>query len=90
MQLTPAIAQQYNVSDPNNPLQSAIGGALYLRDLYHQYGNWLLAAAAYNGGGSAVEYYKRHGTFKGYGADKENPEGQTYAYLKKFLGALNA
>lgn len=90
MQLTPAIRQKYNVRDTDDPLQSAIGGGLYLRDLYKQYGNWLLAIAAYNGGGGAVDYYRKHGTFQGYGVDSENPKGQTYQYLQKVVQVLSA
>jgi soluble lytic murein transglycosylase-like protein len=58
MQLIPATARRFGVSDVFNPVQNIQGGAKYLRyllDLYHD--NYPLALAAYNAGEAAVERY---------------------------------
>jgi soluble lytic murein transglycosylase-like protein len=58
MQLTPATARRYGVSDPFDPEQNIAAGVHYLRDLLALYGNNLeLALAAYNAGEDAVERY---------------------------------
>jgi soluble lytic murein transglycosylase-like protein len=58
MQLIPATARRFGVSDAFNPVQNIQGGAKYLRyllDLYNQ--NYPLALAAYNAGEGAVARY---------------------------------
>lgn len=51
MQLMPATARRYGVTDPFDPEQNLHGGARYLRDLLGQFGGDLkLALAAYNAG----------------------------------------
>lgn len=59
MQLVPATARRFGVSDAFNPLQNLSGGARYLRYLLNLYGedNPHLALAAYNAGEKAVERY---------------------------------
>ena len=59
MQLLPKTARRYGVRNAFDPEQNVGGGARYLADLLHRYGNNLeLALAAYNAGEDAVE---RHG-----------------------------
>jgi hypothetical protein len=58
MQLIPATARRFGVSDAFNPVENIQGGAKYLRyllDLYN--GNYPLALAAYNAGEGAVARY---------------------------------
>jgi soluble lytic murein transglycosylase-like protein len=58
MQLIPATARRFGVSNAFNPLENIQGGARYLRyllDLYN--GNYPLALAAYNAGEQAVAKY---------------------------------
>jgi len=58
MQLIPATARRFGVSDVFNPVQNIQGGAKYLRyllDLYSQ--DYPLALAAYNAGEAAVARY---------------------------------
>jgi soluble lytic murein transglycosylase-like protein len=50
MQLMPSTARRYNVTDPYDPRQSALGGARVLKNLYERYNNWTQALAAYNWG----------------------------------------
>ena len=55
MQLIPATARRFGVSDVFNPVQNIQGGARYLRYLLDLYdGNYPLALAAYNAGEGAV------------------------------------
>ena len=58
MQLIPATARRFGVSDAFNPVQNIQGGARYLRyllDLFN--GSYPLALAAYNAGEAAVTRY---------------------------------
>ena len=58
MQLIPATARRFGVSDAFNPVQNIQGGAKYLRYLLDLYdGNYPLALAAYNAGEGAVARY---------------------------------
>jgi soluble lytic murein transglycosylase-like protein len=60
MQLRPATARRYGVSDAFDPEQNITAGAHYLRDLLARFGNNLeLTLAAYNAGEDAVERYGR-------------------------------
>ena len=58
MQLMPATAQQYGVSDPLDPYESLSAGTRHLRDLLDEFDdNQTLALAAYNAGSGAVRRY---------------------------------
>lgn len=58
MQLIPATARRFGVSDAFNPEENIRGGATYLRYLLDLYsGNYTLALAAYNAGEAAVARY---------------------------------
>jgi soluble lytic murein transglycosylase-like protein len=73
MQLMPATAKRYGISDLHDPYQSLRAGAAHLRDLLDQYdGNVTLALAAYNAGSGAV---KRYGGVPAY--------EETQQYVKK-------
>jgi len=73
MQLMPATAKQYGVSNLHDPYQNLSAGAKHLRELLDQYdGNVTLALAAYNAGSGAV---KRYGGVPAY--------AETQDYVKK-------
>lgn len=58
MQLMPAVARQYGVSDPFDPWQNLDGGIRHLRELLVRYGADLeRTLAAYNAGSGAVDRY---------------------------------
>ena len=59
MQLVPATARRFGVSDAFDPMENLRGGARYLRYLLDLYGenNYHLALAAYNAGEGAVARY---------------------------------
>ena len=78
MQLVPATARRFGVSDVFNPVDNIQGGAKYLKyllDLYH--GDYALALAAYNAGETAVA---RYGTIP--------PYRETQNYVQLVAGEL--
>ena len=75
MQLMPATARGLGVKDPYNPVQNIEGGVKHLSGLLKRYnGNVILALAAYNAGGGAVDKY--HGV---------PPYKETQNYVKSIL-----
>ncbi len=80
MQLMPATARRYGVTDRLDPGQNIHGGARYLRDLKVMFGNNLqLVLAAYNAGEEAVMKYGK----------KIPPYRETIAYVPKVLSHYN-
>ena len=76
MQLMPATAERYGVSDAFDPAQNLDAGARYLRDLLRMFNNdRSLALAAYNAGAQAV---RRHG-------NRIPPYRETLAYVPRVL-----
>jgi hypothetical protein len=57
MQLMPATAQRFGVTNPFDAKQNIEGGVRYLRHLQQLYGDDRLALAAYNAGEGAVSRY---------------------------------
>jgi soluble lytic murein transglycosylase-like protein len=69
MQLMPATARQYGVSDAFDPLQNLRAGTIHLRKLLDEFdGDLTLALAAYNAGSGAV---RRHGGVPAYRETQE-------------------
>jgi soluble lytic murein transglycosylase-like protein len=80
MQLIPATAERFGVSDPFDPKQNIQGGVKYLRWLSDYYkGDLEKVVAAYNAGEGAVDRYKGIPPFK-----------ETRAYVPKVLGLYRA
>jgi len=78
MQFMPATAAQLGIN-PLDPQQAVNGAAQYLVSLYHMFGTWTLALAAYNAG---------EGNVKKYGGIPPFP--QTQGYVADILGDVNA
>lgn len=75
MQLIPATAERFNVSNAYNATQNIKGGVAYLRWLLSYFrGDVILAVAAYNAGEKTIDKY--HGI---------PPYKETKAYVKKVL-----
>ena len=76
MQLIPATARRFGVSDAFDPLENIQGGGKYLRYLLDLYGgDYPLALAAYNAGEGAVARY-----------GDVPPYPETRNYLKRVAG----
>lgn len=76
MQLMPATARDYGVTDPFDPLQNLDAGARHLRRLLDRFGqDTSLALAAYNAGPAAVA--RHHGRIP--------PYTETMAYVPRVL-----
>jgi hypothetical protein len=54
-QFMPKVAEEWGLKNPFDPHQALVASARFLRSLYEQFGNWGLAAAAYNGGMGRVQ-----------------------------------
>jgi soluble lytic murein transglycosylase-like protein len=57
MQLMPATAADLGVDNPWDPIQNIHGGVAYLGSLIREFGDEVLALAAYNAGPGAVNRY---------------------------------
>lgn len=81
MQLMPATAERYGVTDRRDAAQNLRGGTEYLRDLLGMFDNDLqLALAAYNAGENAVMRY----------GNQIPPYDETQNYVRKVIGFYNA
>jgi soluble lytic murein transglycosylase-like protein len=80
MQLMPATARAYNVSDPFDPYDNIEGGIRYMRYLLMMFdGNLRLSLAAYNAGEHKVLSYKRN----------VPPFSETESYIERVLTYYN-
>lgn len=76
MQLMPATARRYGVSNRRNPYENIHGGSRYLKDLLVMFEyNLALALAAYNAGENAVKKY----------GNKIPPYEETRNYVNKVI-----
>jgi len=76
MQLMPATATRFGVTDPFDPRQNLLGGARYLRELIDRFEALPLALAAYNAGEGAVGRYN----------NSIPPYAETVKYVPAVLG----
>ncbi|MDO4643132.1 MAG: lytic transglycosylase domain-containing protein [Cardiobacteriaceae bacterium] len=77
MQLMPATAKRFGITDRFNPEQNVRGGSTYLKWLLNRFGQQKeLAAAGYNAGEGNVQKY----------GNKIPPFNETRAYVPKVMG----
>jgi len=79
MQLMPATAERFGVTDPFDPEQNMNAGMRYLRWLLNRFKSVNLALAGYNAGEGAVEKYDR----------TIPPYRETQTYVKRVLQFYN-
>ncbi len=75
MQLMPATAKRFGVTNRRDPVQSIEGGARYLKKLLAEFNSNDLAIAAYNAGEGAVHKY----------GNRIPPYKETRTYVKRVL-----
>jgi len=86
MQLMPAVARAYGVSDPYSSSQSIDGAARHIKMLMQAYhGDLVLVAAAYNAGMGAVARYKGVPPY----AETEDYVDKVQALYERYRAALN-
>lgn len=85
-QFMPGTARTYGlrvgkgVDERLNVRKSTIAACIYLRELYGEFDNWTLTAAAYNLGSVKLERAIRKGKMRNYFAMKLNKETGSYVY----------
>lgn len=67
--------------------KSTTAAAKYLRDLYAEYGDWLLVIAAYNGGPGTVNKAIRNSGSRNFWKLQYHLPAETRAHVKKYIGA---
>ena len=77
------------VDERRDPQKSTVAAALYLKDLFNQFGTWYLAAAAYNAGEKKIEKsVEKHETSDFWELTKYNTlPRETKDYIPKLLAA---
>jgi len=74
------------VDERTNYYKSTVAAARYLKDLYAEFGDWLLVIAAYNGGPGYVYSAMRKSGSKNFWAMQWNLPNETRNHVKKFIG----
>lgn len=92
-QLMPVTARQlglkvnHKLDERTNYQKSTHAAAKYLRDLYSEFGDWLLVIAAYNGGpGNVYSAIKKSGGSRNFWAIQRFLPNETRNHVKKFIG----
>jgi membrane-bound lytic murein transglycosylase D len=91
-QLMPVTARELGlkVSKKNDErthvYKSTVAAAKYLRDLYAEYGDWLLVIAAYNGGPGVVNKAIRKAGSKNFWALQQYLPMESRCHVKRFIG----
>lgn len=76
MQLMPETAKHLGVTRPFDPLQSALGGATFLKRMFGKYGGWPETLAAYNWGPGNV--------------DRHRPQAQWPSSVQRYVASVLA
>jgi membrane-bound lytic murein transglycosylase D len=91
-QLMPVTARELGLKvsgktdERTNSYKSTVAAAKYLRDLYAEFGDWLLVVAAYNGGpGTVYHAIKKSGSKNFWALQNYLPEESRF-HVKRFIG----
>lgn len=85
-QFMPATARAFglkvneNMDERNHLRKSTVAACKYLKQLYREFGNWTLVAAAYNTGGGSLRKTMRRQSEENYYRLKLNRETGSYVY----------
>ncbi len=74
------------VDERTNYYKSTVAAARYLKDLYAEFGDWLLVIAAYNGGPGYVYSAMRKSGSHNFWAMQWHLPNETRNHVKKFIG----
>jgi peptidoglycan lytic transglycosylase D len=91
-QLMPATARILGLKvnskrdDRKHYYKSTVAAAMYLKDLYKEFGDWLLVIAAYNGGPARVYYAIRKSGSRNFWKMQKYLPAETRMHVKKFIG----
>jgi len=90
-QLMPATAREYSLKvsgkydERRNLYKSTKAAAKYLKDLYAQYGDWLLVIAAYNSGSGYVDRAIKYAGSRNFWRIQNYLPGETRGHVKRFI-----
>jgi membrane-bound lytic murein transglycosylase D len=73
------------VDDRRDPIQASYAAAAYLKDAYQEFGDWLLAIAAYNSGKSNVEHAIERANATDYWSIRQYLPVETRNYVPAFI-----
>jgi len=76
-----------NYDERFNVYKSTVAAARYMRDLYAEYGDWLLAIAAYNAGPGTVNHAIRKSGSRDFWKLQNFLPAETRNYVKKYIAA---
>jgi len=77
------------VDDRQDPIKATIAACQYLSDLYHIFGDWDLALAAYNSGpGNVSKAIKRSGGYRNYWNLRQYLPRETAGYVPAFYATM--
>lgn len=82
------LANDEFVDERRDPINSSYAAAAYLRDAYNEFGDWLLALAAYNcGGGTVRRAILKVGNKPSFWDIQEHLPAETRNYVPAFIAA---
>ncbi len=89
-QLMPSTAKALGVKNPYDPYENMEAAARHMADLKKRYGSIEFALAAYNGGGGAVDFFRRKGgIYHNPNAAPNTWANQTGGYVQKIMPEAN-
>jgi membrane-bound lytic murein transglycosylase D len=91
-QLMPQTAREHGlkvtrrIDERTNTYKSTVAAAKYIKELYAQFGDWLLVVAAYNSGPGAILKAIHHSGSHNFWALQNYLPAESRAHVKRFIG----